>query len=247
MPLLFPFGVLCLIWLPFLPPAAGSSAPSLCPSGTFSNLLGRSAVSDCQLCPSGFYCEGSGLKAPSGECWEGKPEQPVKRKDELWKLWRMLRKWCRRSLSLAEDFCLPISLMLLLYSPFPLQATTVTSSRDLSVTSPSTPACRAITAHEEHRGPPSTAAHLGHLDPARSSRVSKTVSAVHQERSAHPLGLPLQQVRILQTRTPTHALLPSATSITTELADSSASRKQGHTYCRLKKKSKITKHKEEEK
>ncbi|KAJ6656075.1 hypothetical protein lerEdw1_004481 [Lerista edwardsae] len=51
--------------------AAGSSAPSLCPSGTFSDLLGRSAVSDCQLCPSGFYCEGSGLKAPSGECWEG--------------------------------------------------------------------------------------------------------------------------------------------------------------------------------
>nr|XP_020649902.1 multiple epidermal growth factor-like domains protein 11 [Pogona vitticeps] len=50
---------------------AGSSTPTPCPSGTFSNFLGWSMVSDCQLCPSGFYCEGSGLRAPSGECWEG--------------------------------------------------------------------------------------------------------------------------------------------------------------------------------
>ncbi|XP_050777454.1 laminin subunit alpha-5-like [Gopherus flavomarginatus] len=45
--------------------------PRLCPPGTFSNLLGQSMASECQLCPSGFYCEGSGLSDPSGECWEG--------------------------------------------------------------------------------------------------------------------------------------------------------------------------------
>ncbi|CAM4612397.1 unnamed protein product [Lepidochelys kempii] len=50
---------------------AGSTMPRLCPPGTFSNLLGQSMVSQCQLCPSGFYCEGSGLSAPTGECWEG--------------------------------------------------------------------------------------------------------------------------------------------------------------------------------
>ncbi|KAL7981551.1 hypothetical protein Chor_005639 [Crotalus horridus] len=49
----------------------GSTAPSLCPPGTFSNQFGQSAVSDCQLCHSGFYCEGSGLTFPTGECKEG--------------------------------------------------------------------------------------------------------------------------------------------------------------------------------
>ncbi|XP_062816991.1 zonadhesin isoform X2 [Anolis carolinensis] len=51
--------------------SVGSPSPVSCPTGTFSNLLGRSMVSDCQLCPSGFYCEGSGLTGPTGECWEG--------------------------------------------------------------------------------------------------------------------------------------------------------------------------------
>ncbi|XP_026534414.1 neurogenic locus notch homolog protein 4-like [Notechis scutatus] len=50
--------------------AVGSTAPSLCPPGTFSNRFGQSTVSDCQLCPSGFYCEGSGLTIPTGECKE---------------------------------------------------------------------------------------------------------------------------------------------------------------------------------
>ncbi|XP_060107674.1 multiple epidermal growth factor-like domains protein 6 [Heteronotia binoei] len=50
---------------------AGSSKPSLCQPGTFSNLLGQGGASDCQLCPSGFYCEGTGLQTPTGECWEG--------------------------------------------------------------------------------------------------------------------------------------------------------------------------------
>ncbi|XP_075765836.1 uncharacterized protein LOC106731521 [Pelodiscus sinensis] len=51
--------------------AAGSTMPRLCPPGTFSNLLGQSMVSQCQICPSGFYCAGSGLSAPTGECQEG--------------------------------------------------------------------------------------------------------------------------------------------------------------------------------
>ncbi|KAH0623289.1 hypothetical protein JD844_031443 [Phrynosoma platyrhinos] len=62
---------LCLVLQEPSQTAVGSLSPTSCPTGTFSNLLGRSMVSDCQLCPSGFYCEGSGLKAPTGECWEG--------------------------------------------------------------------------------------------------------------------------------------------------------------------------------
>ncbi|XP_032305021.1 zonadhesin-like isoform X2 [Coturnix japonica] len=50
---------------------AGSAEPKLCPAGTFSSLPGRRTLSECQPCPSGFYCEGPGLSAPTGECWEG--------------------------------------------------------------------------------------------------------------------------------------------------------------------------------
>ncbi|OXB81274.1 UNVERIFIED_CONTAM: hypothetical protein H355_014318 [Colinus virginianus] len=50
---------------------AGSAEPKLCPAGTFSSLPGRRTLSACQPCPSGFYCEGPGLSAPTGECWEG--------------------------------------------------------------------------------------------------------------------------------------------------------------------------------
>ena len=52
--------------------AAASAAPKLCPAGTFSSLVGRRMLSECQPCPSGFYCEVPGLSAPTGECWEGK-------------------------------------------------------------------------------------------------------------------------------------------------------------------------------
>lgn len=52
--------------------AAASAEPKLCPAGTFSSLLGRTTLSECQPCPSGFYCEVPGLSAPTGECWEGK-------------------------------------------------------------------------------------------------------------------------------------------------------------------------------
>ncbi|KAM7082943.1 uncharacterized protein J5F26_014046 [Ciconia maguari] len=50
---------------------AASAVPKLCPAGTFSSLLGRRMLSECQPCPSGFYCEVPGLSAPTGECWEG--------------------------------------------------------------------------------------------------------------------------------------------------------------------------------
>ncbi|XP_021231889.1 SCO-spondin-like isoform X4 [Numida meleagris] len=50
---------------------AGSAEPKLCPAGTFSSLPGRRTLAECQPCPSGFYCEGPGLSAPTGECWEG--------------------------------------------------------------------------------------------------------------------------------------------------------------------------------
>ncbi|XP_026719422.1 zonadhesin-like [Athene cunicularia] len=50
---------------------AASAVPTLCPAGTFSSLLGRRTLSECQPCPSGFYCEVPGLSAPTGECWEG--------------------------------------------------------------------------------------------------------------------------------------------------------------------------------
>ncbi|XP_039940848.1 multiple epidermal growth factor-like domains protein 6 [Hirundo rustica] len=55
----------------FCTAAAASAAPQLCPAGTFSSLPGRRALSECQPCPSGFYCEEPGLSAPTGECWEG--------------------------------------------------------------------------------------------------------------------------------------------------------------------------------
>ncbi|KAM8989348.1 uncharacterized protein PRD47_016773 [Ara ararauna] len=50
---------------------AASAVPKLCPAGTFSSLQGRRMLSECQPCPSGFYCEEPGLAAPTGECWEG--------------------------------------------------------------------------------------------------------------------------------------------------------------------------------
>lgn len=59
---------LCLV---SLLTAAGSAEPKLCPAGTFSSLPGRRMLSECQPCPSGFYCRGPGLSAPTGECWEG--------------------------------------------------------------------------------------------------------------------------------------------------------------------------------
>ena len=42
-----------------------------CPSGTFSNATGLRNIDQCQSCTPGHYCEGEGLKKPSGECDPG--------------------------------------------------------------------------------------------------------------------------------------------------------------------------------
>ena len=49
----------------------GSGYPLECPSGTFSNSYGLESYSECELCPSGLYCEGTGRQSPSGVCAAG--------------------------------------------------------------------------------------------------------------------------------------------------------------------------------
>lgn len=39
-----------------------------CPVGTYSNVTGLSAESDCTPCDSGYFCGESGLTGPEGEC-----------------------------------------------------------------------------------------------------------------------------------------------------------------------------------
>ena len=53
----------------FCPEGATVEIP--CPSGTFSNASGNAEVDDCLLCTAGFYCNGRGLTAPTGECSSG--------------------------------------------------------------------------------------------------------------------------------------------------------------------------------
>ncbi|XP_043532350.1 delta-like protein 4 [Chiloscyllium plagiosum] len=50
---------------------AGSGQPIPCPSGTYSNILALSDVSECLLCTAGFYCDLPGLTAPTNPCSEG--------------------------------------------------------------------------------------------------------------------------------------------------------------------------------
>ncbi|XP_023933458.1 uncharacterized protein LOC106181652, partial [Lingula anatina] len=49
----------------------GSFVPEPCPQGTYSNLTGLAAASECLQCPGGYYCETPGLTAPTGLCGEG--------------------------------------------------------------------------------------------------------------------------------------------------------------------------------
>ncbi|XP_035765653.1 zonadhesin [Neolamprologus brichardi] len=49
----------------------GSSMPSPCPIGHVSPSAGRMSLSDCSLCPSGFFCNSSALTEPSGPCSPG--------------------------------------------------------------------------------------------------------------------------------------------------------------------------------
>ncbi|XP_077985305.1 uncharacterized protein LOC144439945 [Glandiceps talaboti] len=50
---------------------AGTTAPDDCPLGTWSDSTGLEAQSDCQDCPGGYYCNGTGLTQPSGPCEPG--------------------------------------------------------------------------------------------------------------------------------------------------------------------------------
>ncbi|KAG5175441.1 hypothetical protein JKP88DRAFT_172282 [Tribonema minus] len=49
----------------------GSTAPALCPVGTFAPSTGTAALNDCTVCLSGRYCETAGLSAPSAQCSAG--------------------------------------------------------------------------------------------------------------------------------------------------------------------------------
>ncbi|XP_033646870.1 uncharacterized protein LOC117306372 isoform X1 [Asterias rubens] len=49
----------------------GSIAGEPCPKGTFSNELELMNAGQCQNCTGGYYCDRSGLKAETGECWAG--------------------------------------------------------------------------------------------------------------------------------------------------------------------------------
>ena len=55
----------------FLSTGEGSGEPQLCPAGTFSLMPGLTSEAGCQPCAAGFYCRGSGLRAPTGPCSQG--------------------------------------------------------------------------------------------------------------------------------------------------------------------------------
>lgn len=42
----------------------------MCPPGTIRNVPGAASEDDCYPCPAGFYCDRSGLTAPTGVCDE---------------------------------------------------------------------------------------------------------------------------------------------------------------------------------
>ncbi|XP_022100039.1 zonadhesin-like [Acanthaster planci] len=48
----------------------GANPPN-CPTGTFSNATGLTALSECDDCTAGYYCETPGLTRPTGPCQEG--------------------------------------------------------------------------------------------------------------------------------------------------------------------------------
>ena len=48
----------------------GSNQPK-CPAGTYSNMTGLRAVSDCTPCTEGYYCGDVGLTQPTAMCDEG--------------------------------------------------------------------------------------------------------------------------------------------------------------------------------
>ncbi|XP_062603182.1 uncharacterized protein LOC134264959 [Saccostrea cucullata] len=51
--------------------AQGVSTPSPCPAGTFSNVTGLSAVTQCTNCSGGYYCPNTGMTDTGYQCWGG--------------------------------------------------------------------------------------------------------------------------------------------------------------------------------
>lgn len=49
----------------------GSANPTPCGNGTFSNVIGNQAPSDCSQCNPGYFCNGEGLTNVTGPCKEG--------------------------------------------------------------------------------------------------------------------------------------------------------------------------------
>ncbi|NXP16479.1 AB24G protein, partial [Scytalopus superciliaris] len=49
----------------------GAAAPLQCPPGTWSGREGRRSLQQCQPCPGGYFCNGSGQEVPSGHCSPG--------------------------------------------------------------------------------------------------------------------------------------------------------------------------------
>ena len=50
----------------------GTEYPSPCPNGTFSNSSGLAAAGECTQCTQGYFCNGEGLTAVSGDCKQGR-------------------------------------------------------------------------------------------------------------------------------------------------------------------------------
>lgn len=48
-----------------------TSVPILCDEGTFNSLIGQGEKASCVLCTAGKYCQGSGLSAPTADCYGG--------------------------------------------------------------------------------------------------------------------------------------------------------------------------------
>ena len=53
----------------------GTEYPTPCPNGTFSNTPGLTADTECTDCTQGYYCNGVGLTAVSGDCKQGEVKQ----------------------------------------------------------------------------------------------------------------------------------------------------------------------------
>ena len=57
----------------------GSDIPEPCRNGTYAPTTGLISDAECLLCDGGFYCNGTGLSAVSGECDQGKNKASKKK------------------------------------------------------------------------------------------------------------------------------------------------------------------------